>query len=101
MYIDWKDEALVELAKHYPCYSQEYQRIQLLMFGYTDEEIDEKLGYNTYDDPYSEIVERIDYPNICAGSIMRDDYFEHHFNNKDNMSVILECMSNHIMTDSY
>ena len=92
MLLDDTNRHLERMLRHYPENSIEYKRIQLLMFGYSDDEIDGKYCFNYDNDEFAERVTSVDYlwdyTNICAGSIMRDDYFEHHFNNKDNMSVI-------------
>jgi len=88
MLLDDKYNQLERLLEHCTIDSEEYKRIQLLMFGYSDEEIDAKM-YN-YDDPFAEVVERDDYlwdySDICSGSIMTDVYYE---------------LSNKIMIDIY
>ena len=98
MLLDDKYNQLERLLKEYPINSDEYKRISLLMFGYTDDEIDEMIYKPVwsrhevnfpYDDAFAEVVERDDYlwdyPDICKGSIMKDKY----------------CERPKIMTDSY
>lgn len=104
MLLDDRYNQLERLLAEYPMDSEEYKRIQLLMFGYTDDEVD-GIMFSYECDDFAEAVTRDDYlwdyNDICSGSIMRDDYWEHHYNNNDEMCDILDCMRNKIMSDSY
>ena len=98
MLLDDKYSQLERLLKEYPINSDEYKRISLLMFGYTDDEIDGKMyepkwsrhGWN-YDDYSVASDEPVnDYKDICSIPIMTDEYYLERYNGRSK-----------IMTDSY
>ena len=99
MLLDDKYNQLERLLKEYPMESQEYWRIQLLMFGYTDDEIDEimykpKWGRQEWEDVahyHAHNDESVnDYKDICSIPIMTDEYYFERYNGRSK-----------IMTDSY
>jgi len=114
MLLDDKYNQLERLLKEYPIDSDEYKRISLLMFGYTDEEIDEKMykpawsrhEYNCiegYCDCDDEPVN--DYKDICSIPIMTDEYYFERFNGfnndmSENANYDLFSRTK-IMTDNY
>tara|TARA_R110002020_G_scaffold359393_1_gene572034 strand:- start:14 stop:328 length:315 start_codon:yes stop_codon:yes gene_type:complete len=82
MLLDDKYYQLERLLKEYPINSDEYKRITFLMFGYTDDEIDEMMYKTNYcevinDEPVEEIN---GYKDICSIPIMKDNYFIGDFN---------------------
>ena len=77
MLLDDKYNQLERLLKEYPINSDEYKRINLLMFGYTDNEIDGMMyKSNYYEVINDEPVDKINgYKDICSIPIMKDNYF--------------------------
>ena len=108
MLLDDKYNQLERLLKEYPMESQEYWRIQLLMFGYTDDEIDEKMYKPKWSRQEWEDVAHYhinDYKDICSIPIMTDEYYYERFNGfnndmSENANYDLFSRAK-IMTDSY